>query len=246
MTIAEEFEATLSAIDDPRLAGPELLPERLSLACARMLPVDGAGISVATGTASERIPLGSSSADAACAERLQFTAGAGPCSTAQESREPVFAVLGDLRRRWPDFAELLATRTPYRAVVALPLGEAIAGLGAVDLYFEREEDVAALDVFEALAVGGLVTSALSEAAVWSEWPVERGPAWLHGPAATGRAAVWEAVGKVSLALEVDPRTALELMRSSARSRGCTVDEVAADLLTARIDAESLRPRGRSA
>jgi hypothetical protein len=239
MTIAGQFDATLSAIDDPRLAGPELLPERLSLACARMLPVDGAGISVAD-AAGQRIPLGASSTDAACAERLQFTAGDGPCTSAQAAREPVFAVLGTLYRRWPAFAELLVSRTPYRAVVALPLGEAIAGLGAIDLYFEREDEVPALDVFEAMALGGLVTSALSEAAVWSDWPAERGPDWLHGPTAAQRAAVWEAMGKVSLVLEVESPAALELMRAMARARGRTVDEVAADLLTARLDAEALR------
>jgi len=239
MTIAGQFEATLSSIDDARLAGPELLPERLSLACARMLPVDGAGISVAD-AAGQRIPLGASSSESACAERLQFTAGDGPCTRAQESREPVFADLGTLYRRWPTFAALLVSRTPYRAVVALPLGEAIAGLGAIDLYFEREEDVPALDVFEAMALGGLVTSALSEAAVWSDWPAERGPDWLHGPTATQRAAVWEAMGKVSLVLEVESPAALDLMRTMAWSRGRTVDEVAADLLTARLDAEALR------
>jgi hypothetical protein len=243
MTIATRFEALLSAVDDPHLAGPELLPERLALACARMLPVDGAGISVAD-PAGQRIPLGARSSEAACAERLQFTAGDGPCTTAQGSREPVFAVLGDLYRRWPAFAELLATRTPFRAVVALPLREAIAGLGAIDLYFEREDDVPALDVFEAMAVGGLVTSELSEAAVWSDWPAERGPDWLHGPDATRRAGVWEAMGKVSLALEVEAPLALELMRSAARSAGRTVDDVAADLLTARLGADALR-QGRS-
>jgi hypothetical protein len=243
MTIATRFEAVLSAVDDPDLLAPELLPERMALACARMLPIDGAGISVAD-AAGQRIPLGASSADAACAERLQFTAGDGPCTTAQASREPVFAVLGELYRRWPVFADLLAIRTPYRAVVALPLSEAIAGLGAIDLYFTREDDVPALDVFEAMAVGELVTSALSEAAVWSDWPAERGPDWLHGPAATQRAAVWEAMGKVSLALEVDAPAALALMRSAARASDRTVDEVAADLLTARLPAETLRDARR--
>src|SRR5689334_24815538 len=55
MTIAARFEAMLSAVDDPHLAGAELLPERLALACARMLPVDGAGLSVAD-HAGQRIP----------------------------------------------------------------------------------------------------------------------------------------------------------------------------------------------
>ena len=74
---------------------------------------------------------------AAAAERLQFTVGAGPCMTAQETRQPVFAVEDDLRRRWPVFTDLLVGSTPFRAVVALPLQPALAGAGAIDLYFER-------------------------------------------------------------------------------------------------------------
>jgi hypothetical protein len=48
------------------------------------------------------------------------------------------------------------------------------------------------------------------------------------------------MGKVGLALEVEAPVALDLMRSTARSAGRTVDDVAADLLTARLDAEALR------
>ncbi len=160
--------------------------------------------------------------------------------TAQLSREPVFALMDDLRRRWPPFADLLAARTPYRAVVALPLREAIAGMGAMDLYFERDEDVPALDVFEAMAVGDLVTSVLSETAVWSSWTPARGPEWLHGPAAQRRAAVWEAMGAVGLALEVDARTALDLLRAAAYGRDRPVDDVAADLLAGRLAPGDLR------
>jgi hypothetical protein len=160
--------------------------------------------------------------------------------TAQTSREPVFALLGDLHRRWPAFADLLEARTPYRAVVALPLREAIAGMGAMDLYFEREDDVPALDVFEALAVGDLVTSVLSETAVWSTWTSARGPEWLHGPAAQRRAAVWEAMGTIALALEVDAPTALDVLRAAAYGRDRPVDDVAADVLAGTLAAEDLR------
>jgi hypothetical protein len=239
VTIAERFQAALEDVDDPGLAAPELLPARLSRAAARMLAVDGAGLSLA-GPEGERIPLGASSEEAACAERLQFTVGAGPCITAQHSREPVFGTLADLHRRWPAFADLLVARTPYRGVVALPLREAFSGMGAIDLYFADDDEVAALDVFEAMAVGDLVTSALSEAAVWSEWAAERGPDWLHGPSALRRAAVWEAMGKVGLALDVATPTALALMRAAAYAAGRTVDEIADDLLTARLDAAAMR------
>jgi hypothetical protein len=239
MTIAGRFESALGEVTEPGLAGPELLPVRLARACVRMLPVVGAGISIA-GPGGRRIPLGASSESAAAAERLQFTVGAGPCMTAQERREPVFSLLADLRSRWPAFADLLEEHTPYRAVVAFPLREAIAGLGAIDLYFTSEDDVASLDVFEALAVGDLVSSELSDTAVWSTWSPARGPHWLHGPSAQRRSAVWEAIGVVGLALRTGSAEALAVLRGTAYASGRTVDDVAADVLTGALDPADLR------
>jgi len=238
MSIAARFEVALRDVHSPGPDVPELLPVRLSVACSQVLGVDGAGVSLA-GRDGERIPLGASSDVAGCAERLQFTAGEGPCATAQEAREPVFARMDDLRRRWSDFAELLVRETPYRGVIALPLQEAIAGLGAINLYFRDEDAVPRLDVFEAMAVGDLVTTELSEAAVWSTWSPSRGPAWMHSPSAERRAAVWRALGMVGLALGIEPATALELLRATARATGSTVDDVAADLLNGRLAAEAL-------
>jgi hypothetical protein len=244
VSIAARFEDALRDAGSEVPDEPELLPVRLSVACARVLGVDGAGISLA-GEDGQRIPLGANSELAARTERLQFTAGEGPCATAQAAREPVFADLGELRRRWLSFAELLERETPYRGVVALPLHEAIAGLGAIDLYFEDDGALTALDVFEAMAVGELVATSLSEAAVWSEWPAERGPGWLHGPSAEQRAAVWEATGLVALALDLDAAPALDLLRDTARAGGRTVDDVAADLLAGTLQPDALRAPERA-
>jgi hypothetical protein len=239
VSIAGRFEDALLAVTEPGLEGPELLPDRLARACARMLRVDGAAISL-NGRGERRIPLGASSESAATAERLQFTVGAGPCMTAQASQEPVFALLEDLRRRWPAFAELLQDRTPYRAVIALPLREAIAGLGAIDLYFTSDDAVPEVDVFEAMAVGDLVTSALSETAVWSDWEPGSGPDWLQGPAARRRSVVWVAMGAVALALEVEAAVALDLLRTAAYRSGRIVEEVAADIVEGRLRPADLR------
>jgi len=238
VTIAERFESALGDATDPDLVGPELLPVRLARACARMLPVDGAGLSLVDAS-QQRVPLGASSDDAEVAERLQFTVGAGPCMTAQETRMPVFAVESDLRRRWPVFVELLTEATPFRAIVALPLQPALAGAGAVDLYFRRSDDVLDLDVFEALAVGELVTSALSDAAVWSSWTPDEGPEWLHGPVPRRRAAVWEAMGRLSVDLEVGAPAALALLRARGYGSGRTVDDVAAEVLTGQLRSSDL-------
>lgn len=238
MTIAERFASALAEVYDPALAGPELLPVRLAGACARTLSVDDAGLSLVDAS-QQRVPLGASSAVAEVAERLQFTVGEGPCMTAQETRQPVFAVEEDLRRRWPVFTELLVEQTPFRAVVALPLQPALAGAGAIDLYFRTSAEVLDLEVFEAIAVGELVTSALSDAAVWSEWSPAEGPEWMHGPAPQRRAAVWEAIGKLGVELELGAADALTLLRAHAYSAGGTVDDVAEDLLSGRILAADL-------
>jgi hypothetical protein len=241
VTIAGRFAAALDDTDAPELRGPELLPVRLARACARTLRVDGAGLSLVD-AAQQRVPLGASSEEAAAAERLQFTVGAGPCMNAQETRQPVFAVEDELRRRWPVFTDLLHGSTSYRAVVALPLQPALAGAGAIDLYFRDSDDVSGLDVFEALAVGELVSSALSDASVWSSWTPADGPQWLQGPAPRRRAAVWEAMGRVGLELEVDAPAALDLLRAAAFGGGRAVEEVAADLLDGEVRSVDLLPR----
>ncbi|UOY03797.1 GAF domain-containing protein [Blastococcus sp. PRF04-17] len=239
MTIAERFASALDDVSAPGLAGAELLPVRLARACTRMLPVDDAGLSMMN-PGGHRIPLGASSATAETAERLQFTVGSGPCMAAHESRQPVFAAEEDLRRRWPEFTALLLRSTPYRAVVALPLQPALVGEGAIDLYFERPDEVPALDVFEAMAVGELVSSALNDAAVWSEWSSSEGPEWLHGPVPRRRAAVWEAMGKLGVELEIGSPAALALLRAQATGSGVSVDEVAADVLAGRLPTSALR------
>jgi hypothetical protein len=211
----------------------------LARACDAVLPVDGAGISVLDVEQQQRVPLGASNDDAECAERLQFTVGTGPCAEAQSTRQPVFAVEDDLRRRWPAFTDLLFGNTPYRAVVALPLRPALAGSGAIDLYFREGGRVTGLDVFEALAVGELVTSALSEATVWSTWSPAHGPDWLQGPTPRRRATVWEAMGKVAVELQIGAPAALDLLRAAAYGSGRLVDDVAADLVDGTLTPEDL-------
>ena len=237
-SIAERFRVSLEDVREPDLDVPELLPVQLARACARTLGVDAAGLSVTAGEEG-RAPLGASSATADLAERLQFTAGDGPCESAHRDQEPVFAASTDLERRWPAFARLLSRHTPYRAVVALPIGETLAGPGVLDLFFTDESTVPELDVFEAMAVGDLTCAALGDAAVWAPWSPRGGPAWLHGPAAQRRAWVWTAIGRVALARQLSAPAALDLLRSMARATGHTVDDLAGDVVAGRVDPDEL-------
>jgi hypothetical protein len=239
VSLAERFATALAteAAADGRDDG-HLLPVRLARAAARLLEVDGAGLSVMVGPLG-RLPLGASSPDAEQAERLQYTAGVGPCLQAHDTGQPVFAVEEDLRHRWPVFGDLLLTTTPFRGVVSLPLRWALAGVGALDLFFREPGEVPRLDVFDALAVGDLVVSALGDAAVWSTWSEAEGPDWLRSPPALRRAAVWTAVGRTSTALGVDTAQALALLRGCAYAAGRSLDAVAADLVSGRLAPEEV-------
>jgi hypothetical protein len=229
VSLVARFNAALAAETGTGADGDHLLPDRLTRAAARLLGVDGAGLSLLG--SSGRSPLGASSPDAARAERLQFTVGSGPCLLAHSSGQPVFVVEDDIRRRWPAFADLLLTDTPFRGIVSLPLRWAETGVGAMDLFFRDPDAVARLDVFDALAVGDIVISALGDATVWSSWSAAEGPDWLNSPPALRRAAVWQAVGRTCVALDLGAPEALALLRAHAYAGGRSLDAVAADLVS---------------
>ena len=242
MTLADRFRAAVAA--EEQAAGDSeghLLPRRLARAVVRVLPADGAGLCVLADPG-RRVPLGGSSAEAELAERLQFTVGSGPCLQAWRTGHPVFAVEADLRVRWPAYADLLVTGTPYRGVVSLPVPRPRGVAGAMDLFFADPAGVAALDVFDALAVVDLVAAALGDAAVWSTWSAAEGPDWLGSPPAVRRAAVWHAVGVTSMTLARDTADALALLRAYAWGTGSSVDAVAADLLGGRLAVGDLLAR----
>ena len=156
----------------------------------------------------------------------------------------MFAVEEDLLRRWPVFADLLLGETPFRAVVALPLLPALAGDGAMDLFFTRPDEVTDLDVFEALAVGELVTSALSEAAVWSDLVARGRPGVAaRSPAPPPRRGVG-GHGPARRRPRARPRPRRSpCMRAYAYGSGRSVDDVAADLLAGRLQPDELREPG---
>ena len=239
MTIADRFTTALAAPSGTELSGAELLPVRLSRACVTVLGVDGAGLSTVDG-AGRWLPLGASGPAACTAERMQFTAGEGPCTASRADDQPVFAVEEDLRRRWPAFAGLLLAGSPYRGVIALPLRPAPWGAGALDLYVTEGAAVAGVDVFAATAVGELVSAALSDATIWSTWTSEDGPGWLRSTTTRRRARVWEAMGRISLDLDVPAEEALALLRADARTGGRSVDDVAAELLAGHRGPADLR------
>jgi hypothetical protein len=215
-----------------------VLPVQLTRAAAAALGIDGAGLSIHD-TAGHSTPLGANDEAATTAERLQFTAGAGPCTFAASSGWPVFAPEDQLRTRWPAFHDLLVTHTAFRSVVALPLPGDLRGSGALDLYLTHPVGLVTFDAVEALCVAELISDQLGHATAWSEWTEVAAPPWTNSEAARQRARVWMAIGMVSLALRLQTSDALAVLRSHAYAADRTVDDLAADLVSGRLTAQQL-------
>ncbi|MCZ2815317.1 GAF domain-containing protein [Modestobacter sp. VKM Ac-2984] len=236
MDLTQDFTAHVTA-SEADLPGPELLPVRLALACAQVLPVAAAGISVYF-SADRRLPLGGSEPVAAVAERLQFTVGEGPCLTAHSLGRPVFADEDELRTRWPVFYDALATHTPFRGIVSLPLHGGLEGIGALDLYVTPPGSVRDLSLADTLTVGTAL-STIFAIAMDEEPRSESGPSWLDAPAAGRRSLVWQAIGFVGIGLELHNTDALSLLRAHAYGSDQDLDAVAEAVLEERLSMADL-------
>jgi hypothetical protein len=236
LDVAQDFTARVTEAEAD-LPGPELLPERLARACAAVLPVDGAGLSVFF-SEDRRLPLGASDPTSATAERLQFTVGQGPCLTAYSRGEPVFADDRELQARWPAFSDVLMAHTPIRGVISLPLHGLLEGIGALDLYAKPPGDIRSVGLTDALQVLAVLTDTFA-AAMADEPRNEEGPAWLDAPAAGRRALVWQAIGMVNVGLHLSSPDALALLRAYAYGHDTVLDDVAAAVLQHRLSLEEL-------
>jgi hypothetical protein len=215
------FDQILRAAD----GGPaELLPVRLSRACAEFLAADGAGLSLFTGQV--RVPLGASSEEATVVERLQFTLGEGPCLEAAHAHDIVAAGPEDLAATWPLFARELTARTPFRAVVTMPLDVSGALRGALDVYFIDPARLSAIALVDVLAAQSGTVRAL---AAGTAPDAETATSW-DGLAGHARMEVWMAMGMTMAATGATAPAALDALRTDAVERGTTVDELAAALV----------------
>jgi hypothetical protein len=225
--------AFLQAVGDEMGAGP-LSAGALSRAVARLLPVDGVGISSLVDEL--RLPLGASTAAAERAEELQTTLGDGPCLAAAQTRAACVADLPELLRRWPLYGEELTRRTPYRSAASIPLrvpdGQVFA---ALDLYAEEPEISGRMDLDEVDREIGASLGALLDL---SMHPVRTAtdevlPEWYEDATAR-RQDVWVAIGMIMGRQHQPSGDALSLLRGYAYSHDRSLDDVAEDMVQGRL------------
>lgn len=228
----QEFRSAVQSA----LAEDALLPLALVHACVTTLPVEGAGITI---TGQLRIPLASSSPDAACAESLQTTIGEGPCLTAAATDTASITGLTEMNETWPIFTTELVKHTPYRSIASVPLGNYTRSFGAIDLYSTRSTSSALNDIsHQLIAIGFEVTDSLAAAMGTAPAAI---PGLLDNPATSQRMRVWAAQGMVVSHARVSASDAIAALRAYAYGHGTTLDDAAAQLTDNRIHARDILP-----
>ena len=199
-------------------------------ACAEILVVSGAGITVMGGATTG--PVCVSSNRVAALEDLQFTMGIGPCQDAFTTRRPVHAPSFDhlASTRWPSFVTQ-ARLAGIGAVFAYPMSLDGARVGVMTLYQDGEGDLDSTQHQDSIAVAQILTETiLSLQDVAPEGTLSKD---LNEIVAY-RAQVHQASGMVSIQLEIPVDEALLRIRAHAFATGLSTGLVAADIVARRL------------
>jgi hypothetical protein len=202
----------------------------LCSACAEVLVVSGAGITVMGGEAVG--PLCVSSKRVAALEDLQFTMGVGPCQDAFRSGRPVHAPNFDTSTtvRWPLFV-VQARESGIGSVFAYPLSAKGSKIGVMTLYQDGEGDLGTTQHDDSIAVAQVLTETILS--LQDVAPNGVLAADLDGAAAY-RAQVHQASGMVSIQLEIPVAEALVRIRAHSFATGRPTGLVAADIVARRL------------
>jgi GAF domain-containing protein len=213
-------------VDDRQLA------MQICRACVDGLDVDGAAISLLTGSVA-RQTLAATDPIAELLEDLQFTLSEGACMEAARTGIPV--LVPDLRHgtdvaRWPVFAAAVMEHSPVRAVFALPLQWGAVNLGVLDMYRLKPGPLDDDQLRDAISTAD--TAALMMLGLRTE-PDHGGEGWLDH-AIAHRAEVHQATGMVSIQLDVSTEAALARMRAHAFVQDRLLIDVARDVVARRL------------
>ena len=218
------------------VAGPDEGAERsryICQLCARLLGVNGAGISMVTATGNRGVVCATDEVSARI-EDLQFTLGEGACVEAVTGGVPV--MVNDLHQsgdmaveRWPAFREGAAA-AGARALFALPLRIAGISVGALDLYRDQPGTLTTGQFSAALMA--------AEAAAAAILQLGTGFADSFADDADGRAAyqmeVHQASGMVKVQAGVTIEEAFLMLRAHAFATGRPIADVAKNVVERRL------------
>ncbi|HEY2060297.1 MAG TPA: GAF and ANTAR domain-containing protein [Amycolatopsis sp.] len=206
---------------------------RVCRACVRLLPVDGAAVSVMADAGRRELVYASDEVSTALAE-LQFSLGEGPCFEAHRTGGPVLVpdLAAGLVSGWPMFAAEAAGH-PVGALFTFPLQIGAVRVATLDTYRATPGPLTPAELATALRVADVAALALSGLqADGTSWLDGDGP-WLAASVMRHRE-VHQATGMLIAQLDVSAAGALARMRAYAFGHGRPLAEVAADIVAGRL------------
>lgn len=200
--------------------------------CVRLLPIDGAAISVVSRDG-ERETLYTSDTAIQRIEAIQSMLGEGPGIEAFKSRRPVLVpdLAHDSANSWPVFAAETAS-LPVAAIFAFPLYIGAIPVGAIDFYRRRSGWFTDDQLAIALRLVDVATLALlgtQTGGLTAGTGDERLADLPHGSSI-----VHQATGMLIAQFQIPADQALARLRGYAFSAGLLVEDVALDLTARRL------------
>jgi hypothetical protein len=199
----------------------------------RLLPVDGAAVSVMVDAGHREIVYASDAMSTTLAE-LQFSLGEGPCFEAYVFGGPV--LVPDLAAgpppRWPVFAAEAAAQ-PVAALFTFPVQIGAVRVATLDTYRSTPGSLSPGELQTALQVADIAALALSGLRSGGGLWLDGDGQWMEGAGMRYRE-VHQATGMLIAHLDLPASAALARLRAYAFGHGRPLREVAADIVAGRL------------
>ncbi|MEU0791839.1 GAF and ANTAR domain-containing protein [Amycolatopsis sp. NPDC005961] len=204
-------------------------------ACVRLLPVDGAAVSVMADAGQREVVYTSDAVSAALAE-LQFALGEGPCFEAYTHGGPVLVadLAAGLPAAWPVFAAQAADLA-VAALFTFPLQIGVVRVATLDTYRATPGSLAGDELATALQVADLAALALSGLLGGDRW-LDGDGRWMEGAGMRHRE-VHQATGMLIAQLDLSAAEALARMRAYAFGHSRALRDVASDIVAGRLEVD---------
>lgn len=206
---------------------------RVCRACVRLLPVDGAAVSMMVEAGHREVVYASDAVSTALAE-LQFSLGEGPCFEAYGVGGPV--LVPDLAAGpspvWPMFAAEAAAQ-PVAALFTFPVQIGAVRVATLDTYRATPGSLTAGELSTALQVADIAALALSGLRDGGDRWLDGDGRWMEGAGMRYRE-VHQATGMLIEHLDLPASAALARLRAYAFGRQRSLLEVAGDIVARRL------------
>jgi transcriptional regulator with GAF, ATPase, and Fis domain len=210
---------------------------RICMICSDALDVDGAGVSLLTGTEHRSISASDDVSEAI--EAMQVATRQGPCIDACATRCPVMQadmLSPSADERWPLFSAGVR-QLGVGAVFGFPLLVDRRPIGALDLYSRRPHALTDTDVIDALILADMAALAVTTAEICDVAVVttsEPEQDWGHP------SIVHQASGMTSVQLGITVDEALLRLRAHAFAADRPLVDIATDIVSRRLRIEAWR------